>query len=253
MIRACAFDLGNTLVDDTALYDRAVEQMAYLLEGQRVIDSRDRFVEVFDRINRTTEMPFISHTFGEPRFFQDTFDELGVTRLTAEEALNAYREIVIAETSLLPAIRDGLAWLGEQDVQRAILSNERSARVEGWFSATGTRELFDVVFVSENAGVEKPDERFFSGALEQIGVPAEELLMFGDNTIADGACRNLGIRFVHATAYATQRWYFERGDVHQPDYVLSEISPASLKHCLGDLEPDQSFDEISGGGSYGNT
>ncbi|MCK4514209.1 MAG: hypothetical protein KAU31_03070, partial [Spirochaetaceae bacterium] len=95
-----------------------------MLEEQRVIDSRDRFVEVFDRINRTTEMPFISHTFGELHFFEKAFDELGVTRLTAEEALNAYREIVIAETSLLPAIRDGLAWLREQGVQRAILSNE---------------------------------------------------------------------------------------------------------------------------------
>ena len=253
MIRACAFDLGNTLVDDTVLYDQAVEQMACMLEEQRVIDGRDRFVEVFDRINRTTEMPFISHTFGELHFFEKAFDELGVTRLTAEKALNAYREIVISRTSLLPAIRDGLAWLREQGVQRAILSNERSVRVEGWFSATGTRELFDVVFVSESAGVEKPDERFFSGALERIGVPAEEVLMFGDNTIADGACQNLGIRFVHVTAYSTQRWYFERGDVHQPDYVLSEISPAGLRRCLSDLEPGQSFDETSGGGSYGNT
>ncbi len=237
MIRACAFDLGNTLVDDTALYDRAVEQMAYLLEEQRVIDSRDRFVEVFDRINRTTDMPFISHTFGEPQFFQDTFDELGVTGLTAVEALSAYREIVIAGTFLLPAIRDGLAWLGEQGIRRAILSNERSARVEGWLSATGTRELFDTVFVSESAGVEKPDERFFAGALERIGVPADDILMFGDNTIADGACRNLGIRFVHATAYSTQRWYFEKGEEHQPDYVLPEITPAGLKRCLSDLEP----------------
>jgi len=253
MIRACAFDLGNTLSDDTVLYDRAVEQMAHLLEERHIIESRDRFVEVFDRVNRTTDMPFVSHTFGESQFFRDTFDELGVKSLTAQEALTIYREIVIAGTSLLPAIRDGLVWMGDQGIRRAILSNERSARVEGWLSATGARELFDVVFVSESAGVEKPDERFFSGAIRQIGVPAEEILMFGDNTIADGACRNLGIRFVHVTAYSTQRWYFERGAVHQPDYVLSEITPAGLERCLSVLEPGQSFDETSGGPSYGNT
>ncbi|MEE8440995.1 MAG: HAD family hydrolase [Spirochaetia bacterium] len=253
MIRACAFDLGNTLVDDTALYDRAVEQMAHLLEERRVIDSRDRFAAIYDRINRATSLPFISHTFGELQFFRAAFDELGVTSLTAEEALCAYREIVIAQTSLRPAIRDGLVWLGEQSIQRAILSNERSGRVDGWLSATATRELFEIVFVSESVGVEKPHESFFSGALERIGVSAEEVLMFGDNTIADGACRNLGIRFVHVTVFATERWYFERGEVHEPDYVLSEISRASLKRCLSDLEPGQSFAEISGGASYGNT
>ena len=253
MIRACAFDLGNTLVDDTALYDQTLQETAKLFEERRAISSSDRFVEVFDRINRTTEMPFISHTFGESQFFRDTFDELGVTSLTADEALRIYREIVISRTSLLPAIRDGVAWLGAQGIQRAILSNERSARVEGWFSATGARELFEFVSVSEGVGVEKPDERFFKAALERIGLPAEEVIMFGDNTIADGACQNLGIRFVHVTAYLTQRWYFESGDVHRPDYILSEITPAALQRCLSDLEPGQSFDEVSGGASYGNT
>lgn len=253
MIRGCAFDLGNTLADDTALYDRAVEKMARLLEERRIIHNRDRFAAVYDRIVRTADIPFVSHTFGERQFFRDTFDELGVTILTADEALSTYREIVIAETSVRQEVRDSLVWLREQGIRRAILSNERSARVEGWLSATGTGELFEVVFVSEAAGVEKPDERFFSGALERIGLPAEEVIMFGDNTIADGACQNLGIRFVHVTAYLTQRWYFESGDVHRPDYILSEITPAALQRCLSDLEPGQSFDEVSGGASYGNT
>jgi HAD superfamily hydrolase (TIGR01509 family) len=239
MIQACAFDLGNTLSDDTALYDRALAQIAQSLEDRHLVDSGQRFLSRFDQINRETTLPFISHTFGELQMFQTAFDELGVTGLSAEDGLKLYRETVIAQTTLEPQIEAGLRWLGELGIRRGLFSNERAARVDGWFSATGARNLFEMVFVSESAGVEKPDARFFELALKRMGLNANEVVMFGDNTIADGACRNLGMPFVHVTAFSTQRWYFEKGEPHQPDFVLAGISPSGLKRCLGELAPDQ--------------
>ncbi len=232
MIRVCAFDLGNTLVDDAALYDRSLGRMAELLAERRVIDDASRFVSVYDRINAASQMPFVSHTFGEVEFFERSLAELGATGISAAEALSEYRRLVLEETRLEPEIRAALAFLGEVGLRRAILSNEREARVEGFLTATDSRSLFETVFVSERYGAEKPDRGFFEAALAEMGAVPEEVLMFGDNTIADGAARELGMGFVYVEAFATQRWYFERGEAYTPDFTLPAITVEGLRRCL---------------------
>lgn len=241
MITTCAFDLGNTLSNDTVLYDKALRDLAARLAKSGHIDDAEQFVSVYDRANQQFDEPFVSHTFGEAAVFAAAFAELGVSGLDPEEALSRYRELVVHHTELEPAAREGIEWLREQGVRTALLSNERSARVNAWFVATGAEDLFDVTCVSERLGAEKPDRAYFEAALAEIGVPADEILMFGDNAISDGASKAIGIRFVHVTAYFTTRWYFERGETYEPDLVLPEISIESLKRCLahfnGDLQP----------------
>jgi FMN phosphatase YigB (HAD superfamily) len=190
-------------------------------------------MRAYDEANSRAHFPFASHTFGEVSFFRDAFSAVGAADdVDPEEALAEYRRIVLEETRLEPEIRRALGFLGEAGILRAILSNERAARVEGFLSATASRELFEVVFVSERYGVEKPDRAFFDAALSEIGVAPQEALMFGDNTIADGACTEAGMPFVYVEAFATTRWYFERGGAHEPDYTISEITEASLRACL---------------------
>lgn len=237
MIRACAFDLGNTLSNDSALYDQALAELADWLLERGAVDDRERFIRVFERVNRETEIPYVSHTFGELSMFRAAFAELGMQNADPAEALERYRLLVRRHTALDAEIRRALSWLREQDVRLALLSNERTARVQAWFQATGTRALFDVVFVSESEGVEKPDLRYFTAALERIGVAPQELLMFGDNPIADGACKRAGIPFVHVTAFSTNRWYFERGDTEEPDAVLAAITITGLRSCIAQLDP----------------
>ena len=232
MIRVCAFDLGNTLVDDAALYDRSLGRMAELLAERGVIDDAARFVSVYDRINAASQMPFVSHTFGEAEFFERAFAELDAAGMSAADALSEYRRLVLEETRLEPDIRATLTFLGEAGLQRAILSNERQARVEGFLTQTDSRSLFETVFVSERYGAEKPDRGFFEAALAEIGAAPGEVLMFGDNTIADGAAQELGMGFVYVEAYATQRWYFERGEAYTPDFTLPAITVEGLRHCL---------------------
>ena len=48
--------------------------------------------------------------------------------------------------------------------------------------------------------------------------------MFGDNEIADGACKKLGIYFVLVKDYMTKDWIWEKGSPHTPDYIMEKIT-----------------------------
>ena len=49
----------------------------------------------------------------------------------------------------------------------------------------GIRELFDVVVVSGDIGIYKPDRRIFDEAVKRAGVKNEESLFVGDHPIND--------------------------------------------------------------------
>ena len=60
-----------------------------------------------------------------------------------------------------------------------VVSNS-DGRVDQALAAAGLREYFDVVVDSDLAGVEKPDPRIFSFALEALGLRPDEALYVGD-------------------------------------------------------------------------
>ena len=74
-IKACAFDLGNTLINDTQLSKAATIDMGQWLFNKSLIQSRESFIDTFESVNHSTDKPFISHTFGELEFFEKTFEK----------------------------------------------------------------------------------------------------------------------------------------------------------------------------------
>ncbi len=91
-INACAFDLGNTLINDTQLTLDALDGMANWLLERSLIESKPSFVGAYESINYSTNRPFISHTFGEIDFFERTFKELEIYSISPEEALKKYNK-----------------------------------------------------------------------------------------------------------------------------------------------------------------
>jgi HAD superfamily hydrolase (TIGR01549 family) len=238
MLKLCAFDLGNTLGNDTLLFREAVRDVSEWL-GVRGAADAEEFRAVYEEINRETFLPFISHTYGEIEFFENTFARLGIDDVTPQETLSAYREFLQNRLSVDPALVDGLEYLRSRGIRLCILSNERTERVKAFLAKTGLAPLFDEVFVSEAVGVEKPDERIFRIALERFALRGEEAAMFGDNEIADGGCRSLGMLFVLVTAYKNNGWRWEEGSPHPPDYVMDRITRESLQSFCAWMEnPD---------------
>jgi putative hydrolase of the HAD superfamily len=232
MLRACAFDLGNTLVPDTTLYQAALREFSSALEGRGLIGSAERFAEVYTAVNRRTNTPFVSHTYGEPAFFEETLRELAIDSIGSAAALEEYRGVLMARMEVAPAAIAAIDLLRDRGLRVALLSNESTARVDAFFEKTGLRGRFDEVLVSQAVGCEKPDPRIFQEALRRLAVEPEELAMFGDNAVADGACRELGILFALVTQYRKKDWAWEEGRAHRPDYVLDRIDPSSIASFL---------------------
>jgi HAD superfamily hydrolase (TIGR01549 family) len=231
-IKACVFDLGNTLINDSLLSRNAAEEMSRWLQGRALISSQEDFLTTFRRINYGTNKPFISHTFGEAEFFQKTFDELGVKTISAEEALKTYRNLLMARMEPDLGITETFTFLRDKGIRIALLSNERTIRVDTYLEKTKLRPFFDAIVVSESIGVEKPDHRIFQEVLTRLHVRGDEAAMFGDNQIADGASKEWGFLFVLVTAYLNHDWVWEKGQPYQPDHVMGKITPAEMAEFL---------------------
>jgi putative hydrolase of the HAD superfamily len=231
-IRACVFDLGNTLINDSLLSRNATEEISRWLQERALIRSQEDFLTTFRRINYGTNKPFISHTFGEAEFFQKTFAELGVKAISAEKALETYRNLLMARMEPDPGIAETFMFLRDKGIRIALLSNERTIRVDAYLEKTKLRPFFDAIVVSESIGIEKPDHRIFQEVLTRLDVRGEEVAMFGDNQIADGAGKALGFLFVLVTAYLNHDWVWEEGQPYRPDHVMGKITPAEMAEFL---------------------
>ena len=231
-IKACAFDLGNTLINDTRLAKAATVDMGQWLLDESLIQSRETFIATYESINHNTEKPFISHTFSELEFFEETFEKLAVDAISATDALSKYRTILMQKIEPDKDIVAALAFLKENNFRLALLSNESAERVDAYMEKTNLWNFFDAVVVSARIGIEKPDLRFFQEALNQLNLQGEEVAMFGDNVIADGAAKELGIFFVLVTAYMNKTWIWEKGDPYQPDYTMDKITRKDMAGFL---------------------
>ena len=231
-IKACAFDLGNTLINDTRLSKSATVDMCQWLLNKSIIQSKQAFLTTFQRVNRHTAKPFISHTFGEIEFFEETFEELGINSITAEEALKKYREILMKKIQPDKDVADALQLLKDKNIRIALLSNESAERVDAYMEKTNLEHFFDSILVSASLGIEKPDLRIFQEALNRLNIKGEEMVMFGDNEIADGASKRLGIFFVLVTGYMNQDWIWEKGNPHSPDYIMKKITRKNMEAFL---------------------
>ena len=228
-LQAVAFDIGNTLIDDYTLQLRSVQEVAAGLVRKSVIDSSELFVSTYIGVNRSNTLPFLSHTYGDIRFFEDTLRRLDVDTISPSQVLDDYRTILMRRSRIEPAVEAALDDLRTCGMKTAVLSNESTERVDSLFRKTGVGRHFDVVVVSQAVGVEKPDRRIFEVLVERLGVPPESVALFGDNEVADGACKELGMRFVLVTGYKRADWGWEKGQLYEPDYRVDHVTPESVK------------------------
>ena len=236
MLRGCAFDLGNTLVNDAAAFEVAVAEMDSWLHGRGLIAAPGSFASTYSDVNRARNEPFISHTYGETSFFAETFERLGAASPEPDQALEVYRRILMNRLTLAPETAGALSWLRARGLKTALVTNESVARVDAFLAKTDGAALFDQVIVSQAVGHEKPDPAIFREVLARLDLRGPELVMLGDNEVADGACRGLGIRFVLVTGFKHAGWGWERGAAYEPDCVIERIDIPSLQRVLSLLD-----------------
>ncbi|HEV7206638.1 MAG TPA: HAD family hydrolase [Jatrophihabitans sp.] len=125
--------------------------------------------------------------------------------LSEEQAHALYERGVAAEAwSPYPDTVPVLRRLRQRGVPVAVVSNI------GWnprpvLAHHGVADLIDVLVLSDERGVLKPDPAIFRLALDELGVAAGGTVMVGDNEVNDGGATALGLRFVLVPEDPAQR------------------------------------------------
>jgi HAD superfamily hydrolase (TIGR01549 family) len=155
-----------------------------------------------------------------------------LVRDLATRTATAYRTGYIQARRSVPGARPFLETI-RQRATVVIVSNNllheqqeklRDCRLDGYI---------DVLVVSEEVGVSKPDARIFEIALERAGAGPQEAVMIGDSWANDvEGARSAGIRAV----------WFNRDGRPSPDPAVPvlrslEISPETLRLIFGDEPP----------------
>lgn len=109
----------------------------------------------------------------------------------------------------------------------ALLTNGASSVQREKLDGSGLAVFFEVVVVSGDIGIGKPDARVFAHLLAQLKVRATEAMMVGNSLSRDIAgARNAGIRSV-----LIRRAGLSSGDGPSPDFVISSLE--ELPQLLG--------------------
>jgi 2-haloacid dehalogenase len=227
LYRTFLFDADNTLFD----YDRGeAEALAETLawagfsggSGSQNQAAAGTALDVYRRLNaalwRRFETADITLAELKVQRFRSLSDALGLGA-DPEELSRQYLGRLATKAHLLPHAREVLAALARTAVL-GLLTNGISDVQRGRLSRAGFGGLFSAVLISEEIGISKPDPRFFSRALAELGAGREESLCVGDSLSSD-------IQGARASGIAAC-WYNPSGvplpdGAPEPDHVVRDL------------------------------
>jgi YjjG family noncanonical pyrimidine nucleotidase len=179
------FDLDHTLFD----FD-ASEALAFA--GALEIAGIDDAIPHFATYRRLNSALWAAAERGEIRSstirdlrFEQLALELGLDPAIAPAMADAFIEGLSVHGDLYPGAREVLETL-HRHVAMAVISNGLGEVVHARLERLDVGRFFEVVVVSSEAGVAKPDPHIFDVAFERLGRPAKSsALMIGDSLTSD--------------------------------------------------------------------
>jgi HAD superfamily hydrolase (TIGR01549 family) len=208
---AVLFDVDDTLLDFRTSEEAACRAVFDLYPVTGL--SPDVVLAVFQNANDITWGLYVQQRITRAEVADRTFEALARllpmsdhvdTHATALAFNMAFAEHSVAE----PDASCVLASLHRWCVTGVISNHEYPAVQRRRLTASGLAGFLDVVVISGDIGIEKPDPRIFNHTLQLLGMTAKQCLFVGDSIISDDAgAREAGMDFCwyrrhHAGAHA---------------------------------------------------
>ena len=196
------FDVGYTLIDETAMWARRAQETRQLAHevGREVTEA-----EIMDKVGELAS--------AYKPIAPNVAKWLGLADMAK------YR----AETEVLyPDAESVLADLKSRGYKLGVIANQPE-NLDGRLEKLGIRKYFDEVVSSHDCGVVKPDEKIFKLALTRAGVDASQAVMVGDRLDNDvEPAKKLGFTtvWVRQGICAGQQ---PRNALSTPDYVVGSV------------------------------
>ena len=177
-IRAVLFDLDGTLLDRRATLRRYLE--AQLARHPDLF----RPEEAARYVRRLLELDE-NGSLDRAEFYDRAEGEFGLAEGSGARLLSDFERRFPEECVPLPNLHETLEVLGELQVKVGLITNGGSVIQRRKIRGLGLESSFDVIVISREFGVGKPDPRIFSHALRELGESASASVYVGDNPEPD--------------------------------------------------------------------
>jgi HAD superfamily hydrolase (TIGR01509 family) len=242
LIEAVIFDFGHTLVDFAlnqeallAAHDEACNLVSEHLLTEAAL-ARERVVEVTTRIQQRIEESRFrqdSHELDLPAEFASCFSnqQQALPESLIHQVARLARRALWSEIHLSPDNAQVLRILRASGLRLGLVSNcaVRGDWMRELLDDLGLLEQLDVVVLSSEEGVGKPDPRLYRTAMESLGTESRHVLMVGDRLCDDIA----GAQAVGMLAVLTRQ--FRREDpeprIAEPDMIIDRLADLPAVMC----------------------
>lgn len=194
-------DLDNTLYDYSECHAHALAACFNYFNAHIEKIEQGEFLKRYER-GRTTAKRHNQLTSGSRSrhlYFQMMLEEMrGKTDAAAALSLaDLYWSSFLEKITPRPWVKAFLRAARERNLAIAIVTNlESSIQMKKLIRLNIDKDI-DYLVTSEEAGVEKPDQKIFRIALDKIGTKPENVVMIGDEPEADGTgAARMGISFI---------------------------------------------------------
>ena len=225
MVQNILFDLDETLLDFKRSESRALSNMLKHIG----VEPTEKVISRYSEINKSRwkllEQGLLTRQQVKESRYEILFAELGVDYSAAEAT--AYYEGQLSQKGFMFPDTIRLLETLHGRYRMYIVSNGGSNEQSGRLLDSGIGKYFEDIFISEDAGAEKPSREFFDYCFgRRPEIEADETVIIGDSLTSDiqGGI-NAGVRTI---------WFnpddLQAADIH-PDYevkTLMEI-PALLE------------------------
>ena len=175
MIKAILFDLDDTLLDRTTSLAEFVKAhyQRFKLDHVAYETYHHRFMELDQR-----------GYAAKPQVFQSLIDDFAVPA-SVEALLADFEQGAWNSCTLLPDAADVLAELRIRGYKLGVITNGEDWSQMRKLRVTGLLPLVDLIVISGNEQVKKPDPLIFTRAAERLGVRPDECAFVGDHAHND--------------------------------------------------------------------
>lgn len=186
-VKAIAFDMDQTLIDFQTSRDAGLEAVMARIRSAGFEVPRQQFLDSHDVHARSEEGSYLASGSWRPTAerFRDLCIEYSMPHDGFAEALaETYFEARFRNLHQYPETR-GVLELLRPLYPLFLVTNGPAKNQHKEMEVTGVAPYFRQTFVCDDYGMRKPDRRIFEMLRNAADVPDENMLIVGDNVVAD--------------------------------------------------------------------
>ncbi len=187
MIKAALFDLDGTLLNRDESVKKFINDQYNRLNIYLGHIPQENYAARFIDLDKRRYI-------WKDKVYQQLVKEFMITGLTWEELLQDYINQFKNSCVPFPNLIGMLEELKNNNLHLGMITNGYGQFQMDNIQALGIEKYFDIILISEWAGMKKPDSRIFNKALAKLNVSAKESIFIGDHPENDvNAAKKVGM------------------------------------------------------------